>query len=291
MIGFRKVLMLSWVCACAASGLVDCGGKGNARPGDSAESGGTPASGGATGAGHAGAISGTRSIGGAGSAGVSGVSGAAGAPAKGCATPTAEGYEPNWMPPKAMPGACSAEQIAQEYALCASDSPKYDRSACRNFNIDAANSACLGCLFTTADATESGAIMIFPRNRWLANVGGCEALVDGDLTPTGCGAREQAASICNESACINACAPDATEQDWTTCHKAAAKACDQYTSKTACSTLPRYATCHLNTFAEYFTTMGNLFCGSGSTSPSPEGGAGGADSTASGGVPAGGAPL
>jgi hypothetical protein len=289
MIGFRKGLMLSCVCVCAVSGLVDCGGKGNARPGDSPESGGTSASGGAESAGRAGASSGTRSIGGAGSAGMSG---AAGAPAKGCAAPTADGFETKWMPPETMPGACSAEQIAQEYALCGGASPKYDRTACRNFDVDPANSECLGCLFTAVDADVSGPIMVFPKNGWLANVGGCEALLDGDIRPTSCGAREQAASICEYGACLNACAPDATDQAWAACQTAASKACDQYRANTACSTLPRYATCHLNNFAEYFTTMGNLFCGSGPTAPSPEGGAGGADNSgnSSGGAGAGGAP-
>jgi hypothetical protein len=207
--------------------------------------------------------------------------------------PTADGFETQWMPPQATPGACSAEQIAQQYALCSSGSAKYNRTACRAFDIDTANATCLGCLFTAFDADVSGAIMLLPKNHWLANIGGCEALIDGDSSPTSCGAREQAASICEYDVCIDACTSDATEQDWKTCNRAASQACAQYRSKASCSNLPRYAACHLTTFADYFSTLGDIFCGSGLTAPSPEGGAGGADNNgnASGAVGAGGAPI
>jgi hypothetical protein len=193
------------------------------------------------------------------------------------------------MPPKATPGACDTEKIAQEYALCSSGSPKYDQTACRSFNIDPANASCLGCLFSASDADVSAALLVLPGSYWLANVGGCEALLDGDSSPTSCGAREQASSICQYNACINACASGATDQDWATCRTAAVKACDQYSSKTSCSGLPLYTACHFTVFADYFSRMGDLFCGAGPTTPSPEGGAGGAG--ASGAAGAGGAPI
>jgi hypothetical protein len=192
------------------------------------------------------------------------------------------------MPPQATPGACSAEQIAQEYALCDYGSPKYDRAACQAFDVDPANAECLGCMFTAFDGDVSGALMILPGNHWLANVGGCEALIDGDHSATGCGAREQAASICEYQVCIDACGADPIDQDWTSCNKAAVKACAEYSNKTSCSSLPRYAACHLQTFAEYFTAMSDLFCGSGPPGTG-EGGAGGTEN-ASGAAGVGGAP-
>src|SRR5690349_21917201 len=51
------------------------------------------------------------------------------------------------------PGACTTQQISDEYALCQSD--KYDAKACRAFNVDQANSHCLDCLFSATGDRKS----------------------------------------------------------------------------------------------------------------------------------------
>jgi hypothetical protein len=187
------------------------------------------------------------------------------------------------MPPKVTPGACSTDQIAKKYALCERSSPQYSAMACRAFDLDAANTRCLGCLFSASDGATSGAIIVVD-DHWLANLGGCEALVDGDSSPDGCGARVQADSICEYEACINACASDATQADFDACRSAAKIACGQYRSKISCSGLPQYTACHQMSFADYFTTMGDLFCGSGLPAVG-QGGAGGESAGGAGGAP------
>jgi hypothetical protein len=202
----------------------------------------------------------------------------AGATADACVAPTVEGYEPKWMPPKAIPGACTAEQVARQYDVCSNDSGKFDQKACRAFNVDSANSACLGCLFGALGDEQSAAIVVLPQAYWIANVGGCESLLDGDSSETSCGARTQAAGVCQFLACANACTFPVSNTEWKQCLDAARVACSQYGNAASCTSLPRYARCQNATFQDFFLTMGDLFCVSGPPNiDTAAGGAGGSE--------------
>jgi len=158
-------------------GLAECGGTGDSRSTDSPGSSGASAAGGGS----------------AGAAVASGGSGVASAEPV-CDVPSAAGYEPDWTPPSPpMPGACTQQQAAQQWALCEATSGMFNKQACRAFDVDPANSACLSCMFGALGQASAGAILVLPGGQWFANRTGCMALVDGDSSQTSCGASTQAA--------------------------------------------------------------------------------------------------
>jgi hypothetical protein len=243
-------------------GLAECGGTGDARSMESPGSSGASAAGGGF----------------AGAAVASGGSGVAGSAPNACDAPSAANYEPHWTPPSPpMVAACTEQQAAEEWAHCEGTSAMFDRNACRAFDTDPANVACLGCMFGTLGHASAGAILVLPGSQWVANRAGCIALIDGDTSETGCGASTQAADICVFAACIAACAPQAPEADLSACENAAINGpCSAYSNKAACAQLPRYASCLYSNFSEYYNAMTNLFCVSGRAESVADGGAAGA---------------
>jgi hypothetical protein len=149
--------------------------------------------------------------------------------------------------------------------------------ACRAFDVDPANSACLGCLFGALGDPSIGAVLVLPSGQWIANRAGCIALVDGDSSASGCGARAQASDVCEYTACLAACTLAAPEADFLKCEQAARSGpCSLYFNKAACVQLPRYASCAYADFGAYYQAMADLFCVTGSPGSTPEGGAAGA---------------
>ena len=205
--------------------------------------------------------------------GSGGSSGVAGSAPSTCVAPSAVGYQPMWTPPSAPAvGACTEQQVSQEYALCGVDSSSYDQTACRAFDVDLANAACLGCMFGVLGAANVGAILILAHDTWIANRAGCIALIDGDSSATGCGARRQAAEMCMYTTCLAVCTSDATA---TACENTAENGpCSTYFSQAACAELPRYASCEYSDFTEYYSAMADLFCVSGLPAAGGEAGAG-----------------
>jgi hypothetical protein len=261
-IGLQRLgLGVSWA-GLLLAGLVDCGGTNDSRSTTEQGSSGAPAGGSAAAAG-----AGLSEIGGSGASAAS--SGAPGA----CVTPSADGYQPMWTPPSApMVGACTEQQVSREYAVCQPSSGTYDKNACRAFDVDPANSTCLGCMFGVLGSAALGAILIQPSGQWLANRAGCIALIDGDSSATGCGAKTQAAGVCENFACSASCTPQASSANFAACEMASfSGTCTDYFSKAACAQLPRYASCEYSTFADNYNAMADLFCVSG-----PSGSAGGA---------------
>jgi hypothetical protein len=159
--------------------------------------------------------------------------------------------------------------------VCQPSSSAYDKSACRVFDADPANSTCLGCMFGVLGSADLGAILIQPSGQWLANRAGCIALIDGDRSATSCGAKTQAANVCENFACFAACSTQASSAAFTACEMATVNgACGAYFSEAACAQLPRYASCAYPDFATYYNAMADLFCVSGPSSSA--GGAAGA---------------
>ena len=240
--------------ACFLLGLVECGGTNDSRSTAGQGSSGAP------------------DLGGAG-----GSSGAAASGASACEVPSAAGYEPTWTPPRApLAGVCTEQQVAMEWNFCENSSALFDVQACRAFDVDPANAACLGCLFGALGATDLGAVLVLPEGQWIANRAGCIALVDGDSSATGCGAKTQAADVCQYTACLAACTAPVSNADFAACEKTARNgACRAYVDQAACSQLPRYASCSYSDFSEYYRAMADLFCPS-EPGGAAEGGAAGA---------------
>ena len=240
--GLRRLgLGVSWA-ALLLAGLVECGGTGSRS--DSSAAG-----------------AGLSEIGGSGaSAGSSGVAGSA--PGT-CATPSADGYQPMWTPPSApMIGACTQQQVSREYSVCYGAT--YNQNACHAFESDPANSTCLSCVFGVLGTPNVGAILVLPGNEWISNRGGCIALLDGDSSATGCGAKAQAATVCAYTACNAACTRPVSDKDLAACENGTASgACRTNFDNAVCEQLPRYASCAHSNFADYFNGFADLFCVSG----------------------------
>lgn len=91
-----------------------------------------------------------------------------------------------------------------------------------------------------------------------ANVGGCMALIDGDLGANGCGAKYEAWLSCQIAACSYC--PLGT---YSSCAvPAQSGVCGAYASAAKqCASDPKYSTCTSQpTFEAYFTTFGAMFC-------------------------------
>jgi hypothetical protein len=270
-----------------AVGYLACGGN-SATDGSHANGGGSGGSTGTTagtssfaGSANASGAGGATVPGaGAGGATVSGAGASAGG-AGGC-TPTPLGdWKPTWVPPATpTPGACSPDQLATELELCVATAT-YDQAACDAFRIDRANTACLSCIFTPTSESTFGAVSVDANNFWQTNLGGCIAEVDGDATPNGCGAKEQAYDDCLSTVCEASCWVGQPAAVFDSCQaRAKAGDCQVYLNAAVCARAPKYAEClAYATFPAYFNGISNLFCGAGFGAGAGEGGA---SSTAAG---------
>jgi len=166
-------------------------------------------------------------------------------------------WVPQWRPPRALRSdACTEDQIQHEYMAC--ESATATSSSCAQFRNDPSNATCIGCLFSAADEPSYGAIIRVDKS-WRSNTAGCIALVDGDISASGCGARVQAASACNDAAC-SGCEPFTS---YAQCRdEATHTACRQYYLDSVCLLRPEYSTCtSYATNQDYFVGAARLFCG------------------------------
>ena len=165
-------------------------------------------------------------------------------------------WVPQWRPPRALRSACSEGQIQHEYMAC--ESATATSSSCAQFRNDPSNAICIECLFSAADEPSYGAIIRVDKS-WRSNTAGCIALVDGDNSASGCGARVQAASACNDVACTG-CEPFTS---YAQCRdEATHTACRQYYLDSVCLLRPDYSTCTAYaTNQDYFVAAARLFCG------------------------------
>jgi hypothetical protein len=166
-------------------------------------------------------------------------------------------WVPQWRPPRApRPDACTEDQIQREYVAC--ESVTATSSSCAQFRNEPSNATCIGCLFSVEDEPSYGAIIRVDKS-WKSNTAGCIALVDGDNSASGCGARVQAASACNDAAC-SGCEPFTS---YTKCRDEAPRTvCRLYYLDSVCLLRPEYSTCTAYaTNQDYFVAAARLFCG------------------------------
>lgn len=177
-----------------------------------------------------------------------------------------------WVPPNAAaPTACSATQVAGLYNGCYLSTST--SSTCQAFTGNAANATCYKCMVSTFGADTSYGALIQIGGVVYANIAGCIALVTGDTSGTGCGAKNQAVTDCETLACQDNC-PSVTDQttftEYTNCTTAADKgACDTYVTAEcnlqdagADGSATAYATCeNHSSFQDYYNAMAAVFCG------------------------------
>lgn len=170
-------------------------------------------------------------------------------------------YVPTWIPPSTPASVCSPSQVQALYDDCAG--PARSTTTCNAFESVPSNGACAACMETPIASSTYGATISWHSGGGLeANIGGCMALKDGDLSASGCGAKYENWQSCLIAAC-SYCPPGtyescATPAGSTTCgaYRAAA---DQ------CAAQPEYSDCvNQPSFEAYFVTFGALFCGGGS---------------------------
>src|SRR4051812_29810263 len=120
-------------------------------------------------------------------------------------------WSPAWKPPRKPAHACTESQILDEVTKCFGDT--FD-PGCDVFSRDPVNGACLECIFSTSDEPTYGAVILLSNASWESNVPGCLALVDGDASASGCGAKAAAYDECSHTACASTCS---TYEMYATC--------------------------------------------------------------------------
>ena len=115
----------------------------------------------------------------------------------GCVPADVNASDLSWTPPAALdPNACSDVQIQEYYTNCLPGSG----SSCSTWESVTANANCAKCLLTSEAANAWSALIAVPNNVVYANVGGCIALLTGDSSASGCGAKSWQASQCENLA-------------------------------------------------------------------------------------------
>jgi hypothetical protein len=207
------------------------------------------------------------------------------ADASACANPPDPvGYMHTWQPPNVQKGKCTAAQLddlKNEYF-----GPSATPSSRMTFEMN--NPDCAACVITNNTDSSQGAVTRYVGNGQVfnPNIAGCVALVDGDLSANGCGAKIQADKDCETVTCFAACGVHGSAdipafnacvtvlQSGGTCapyFEAGSSCFGSSASHNAC-TSGSYPTS-----ADYFRFLADLFCG-----PASDGGDAGADADDSG---------
>lgn len=166
---------------------------------------------------------------------------------------------------------CSADQAQQYYADCLSSTAT--STLCNGFTGASGNASCLTCLDSNSQSASMFGALVTYGGVDYANVAGCIALQLDDTSSTGCGAKLQAQTSCEELACSTQCpvTDDTSFMNYQTCAAAA--------DMGACQTIIA-AECHLVdggidggpqaaaacepgniAFQGYYDAMSVIFCG------------------------------
>jgi hypothetical protein len=174
-----------------------------------------------------------------------------------CLPSSIDQFTPIWAPPKRTVGACTHSQIEKIYTSCDFDSPFWDTTECRTFEVDPANAPCLDCMYSIEGDPSYGAILFLRDGHRRTNDGGCMALIDGDTGASGCGAAFWALERCGDTAC-EACSDAARRA----CRLLAEKGvCLQYARNAACARKLVYGPCFgFTSYKEAFLGNGAMFC-------------------------------
>jgi hypothetical protein len=173
-----------------------------------------------------------------------------------CSPDLPEGYVPTWIPPSTPTSACTAMQIQALYQEC--NSPTSSGTLCNSFLSQPSNAACEACMETPIGSGSYGPTIEWHSGSSLdINIGGCMALIDGDLSANGCAAQYEAWQSCQIAACSYC--PGGT---YTSCATPAQTTqCGPYQAAASqCASDPAYAGCFGSSFETAFEALGALFC-------------------------------
>ncbi len=195
-------------------------------------------------------------------------------------------FTPKWTPPRQPnPSACSDQQIADYFAFCY-DPNTSNTTKCSQFTSQSPNKACVSCISSKQTDAAYG-VLISTGGVAYANVAGCIALLTGDTSDTGCGAKEWASTDCVDDACKANCpvTDQASFQLYDQCTKqAGAASCKQY-ADAQCDLSDAgsvYDICvNHQAFADYYTAIAPVFCGGYSADAGPPDGGSDASGDAS----------
>lgn len=185
-----------------------------------------------------------------------------------CAPGPIGNFTSSWVPPKPASSACT-EKLIGDYAAACLDAKTRSGTACTAFGK--ANAACTSCLVTQEGSSAYGAAILRPNGVISLNVGGCIALVSGDVSANGCGAKYETNRQCAAASCDANCPlPDGDDAAFSAYLK-----CLSDSSKSTCSTQAAavcpeadagaLTACQLGgaTFVDNFLALAPIFCASG----------------------------
>ena len=136
-----------------------------------------------------------------------------------------------WAPPTPWSqGACTAAQITS-YLSC------FSFGDCAPFTSIAANAACAACIETDVSAKENGPVLTVGGGIQEVNFGGCQAHLDGDASPTSCGANFNDLNSCIVNECGDCDDITVMGPEFEACYKAAfapGGPCTQYDESATC---------------------------------------------------------
>ncbi len=192
-----------------------------------------------------------------------------------CAPQLPANYSHTWAPPRNMPSACTPSQVQMYWDACLGTSSS--NAQCTAFF--STNAGCIACVDSQSTDSTYGALINLPDGTSAANVAGCIALTDGDLTATGCGARYQANQFCKIDACETSCPVDTTAASYTAFSNCQADAggtvCKTQLANSGCGSSAQFSRCMFTTYEDYIVGIGNIMCASAFDGGVADGGDGG----------------
>jgi hypothetical protein len=200
----------------------------------------------------------------------------------GCAPGDVSSYRPSWHPPASPRASCTEAELDDLEAACF-------EAISTSLSCDAfqqASPACWSCMVTPDTNDAWGPIVASSITELLyGNFAGCIALRTGDQSAAGCGAKQQAARVCSETACrgcpmqtdpelaaVVQCTSDALDADCAS-YQSAAVACAEGLLDQGGTSAAAEKFCNAGNYgdlATYYRALGPLFCGA---SPDDGGGA------------------
>ena len=181
-----------------------------------------------------------------------------------------------WMPPPFVPPvvnnqSCTHQQVSDFDQACFSATGS--GSACSSFLLAAANATCAKCLYSQYGDTPRGAVYVVPDELYRTNYAGCVALVDGDFSENGCGAKVQALVECEDTACsADVCPIDTSSSATENASITELSACEKQATRNIClseynaasCTRTGYAQCNFGSdFEAEVVGIANFMCASG----------------------------
>jgi hypothetical protein len=161
-------------------------------------------------------------------------------------------------------GRCSPTQVSGFYTACFDTTST--TTTCNAWMQDAANTTCLGCLYTDSTATSYGALIAYSGATFV-NEAGCIALAEPCNEP--CAQAISDLTACEDAACGSTFCADLTTYDACRSQADSCTSCSGYATATGCASLitgaqhPAEATCNLNatTFQAFYTSIATFMCG------------------------------